>query len=141
MNFMRGAKIRMKKIMSFFVIGMVMILLTGCSAKMFAILGALEAHEDRENKQGIEKQVSKLDSLSSTFSIAYKEGVIAYLTNFVGQVQFYNEKTQEKKKIGRGRKLPSMTDGMRSRHAVLLLLFLCSYYTIFLPKKQQSPPS
>lgn len=83
----------MKKIMSFFVIGMVTILLTGCSAKMFAILGALEAHEDRENKQGIEKQVSKLDSLSSTFSIAYKEGEIAYLTNFVGQVQFYNEKT------------------------------------------------
>lgn len=89
----------MKKIMSFFVIGMVTILLTGCSAKMFAILGALEAHEDRENKQGIEKQVSKLDSLSSTFSIAYKEGVIAYLTNFVGQVQFYNEKTQEKKTV------------------------------------------
>ena len=89
----------MKKIMSFFVIGMVTILLTGCSAKMFAILGALEAHEDRENKQGIEKQVSKLDSLSSTFSIAYKEGEIAYLTNFVGQVQFYNEKTQEKKTV------------------------------------------
>lgn len=89
----------MKKIMSFFVIGMVTILLTGCSAKMFAILGALEAHEDRENKQGIEKQVSKLDSLSSTFSIAYKAGEIAYLTDLVGQVKFYNEETQEKKTV------------------------------------------
>lgn len=99
----------MKKIMSFFVIGMVTILLTGCSAKMFAILGALEAHEDRENKQGIEKQVSKLVGLSSTFSIAYKEGVIAYLTNFVGQVQFYNEKTQEKKTV-------QLPDGYESLH-------------------------
>ncbi len=99
----------MKKIMSFFVIGMVAILLTGCSAKMFAILGALEAHEDRENKQGIEKQVSKLVGLSSTFSIAYKEGVIAYLTNFVGQVQFYNEKTQEKKTV-------QLPDGYESLH-------------------------
>lgn len=89
----------MKKIISFFAMGMVAILLTGCSAKMFAILGALEAHEDRENKQGIEKQVSKLDSLSSTFSIAYKAGEIAYLTDLVGQVEFYNEETQEKKTV------------------------------------------
>ena len=41
--------------------------------------------------------MSKLDSLSSTFSIAYKAGEIAYLTDLVGQVEFYNEETQEKK--------------------------------------------
>lgn len=113
----------MKKIMSFFVIGMVTILLTGCSAKMFAILGALEAHEDRENKQGIEKQVSKLDSLSSTFSIAYKEGVIAYLTNFVGQVQFYNEKTQEKKTV-------QLPDGYESLQITAweTTIFMCDCY-------------
>lgn len=87
----------MKKIMSFFVIGMVAILLTGCSTQMLNVLGTLEADEDREDKQEIEKQVSKLDSISSTFSIAYKAGEIAYLTDLVGQVKFYNEETQEKK--------------------------------------------
>ena len=89
----------MKKIMSFFVIGMVTILLTGCSAKMFAILGALEAHEDRENKQGIEKQVSKLDSLSSTFSIAYKEGVMLILQILWGRFNFITKKRRKKRRF------------------------------------------
>ena len=50
----------MKKIISFFAMGMVAILLTGCSTQMLNVLGTLEADEDREDKQGIEKQVSKL---------------------------------------------------------------------------------
>ena len=89
----------MKKIISFFAMGMVAVLLTGCSTQMLNVLGTLEADEDREDKQEIEKQVSKLDSLSSTFSIAYKAGEIAYLTDLVGQVEFYNEETQEKKTV------------------------------------------
>lgn len=89
----------MKKIISFFAMGMVAILLTGCSTQMLNVLGTLKADEDREDKQGIEKQVSKLDSLSSTFSIAYKAGEIAYLTDLAGQVEFYNEEAQEKKTI------------------------------------------
>nr|MBP3599127.1 hypothetical protein [Eubacterium sp.] len=82
----------MEKIKYFLIMVMVMLLLTGCTPKMLAIL---LAGDGEEQKQGIEKQACMLEDVSSNFSIAYKENVIAYITRSTDAVEFYNKETQE----------------------------------------------
>ncbi len=95
----------MEKIKYFLIMVMVMVLLTGCTPKMLAIL---LAGDGEEQKQGIEKQACMLEDVSSNFSIAYKENVIAYITRW-DAVGFCNEETKEEMFA----KLPESYDGLQ----------------------------